>query len=146
MVIICNKHQLSELSEMTILQSNYIAVEAEEGNYDVVKSRYSSRGKATKEDVLKEIEKNHFKSNINTVMKKLYKYKNFGYALAIFFYGDLTVTSLAWVGSNLIERHQIQKQAQEILNTPDLTTGLEELELAVQKDLEDLEKNFSKKA
>jgi hypothetical protein len=43
--------------------------------------------------------------NIKTVMKRLHKYKNIGYA-------------------------------------PDLTTGLEELEHAVQMDLADLEKSF----
>lgn len=74
------------------------------------------------------------------------KYINLGYALAIFFYVDLTVAAFAFVGSDIVEAHQIKKQAQDILETPDLTTGLEELELAVQMDLADMEKTFNKKA
>lgn len=76
--------------------------------------------------------------------KTLIKYKNIGYALAVFFYVDLSVGALAYVGPDFLEIYQIKKQAAEILDTPDLTTGLEELEQAVQMDLAELERSFQK--
>jgi len=80
--------------------------------------------------------------NIKTVMKRLHKYKNLGYALAIFFYVDLSVGAFAYVGKDIVRDFQLKQDAENILNTPDLTTGLEELEHAVQMDLADLEKSF----
>ena len=76
----------------------------------------------------------------------LRKYKNIGYALAIFFYVDLSVAAIAYVGKDIVKDFQIKQDAESILETPDLTTGLEELELAVQMDLADMEKTFNKKA
>ena len=84
--------------------------------------------------------------NINTVMKKLHKYKNLGYALAVFFYVDLSVAAITYVGKDIVKDFQIKQDVENILETPDLTTGLEELELAVQMDLADMEKTFNKKA
>jgi hypothetical protein len=77
-------------------------------------------------------------------MKKIYKYKNLGYALAVFFYVDLSVAAFAYVGKDVVRDYQLKRDAENILNTPDLTTGLEELEHAVQMDLADLEKTFQK--
>lgn len=79
--------------------------------------------------------------NINPVMKK---YRNLGYAIAIFFYIDLSVGALAFVGKDLVKSYQIKQDVENILNTPDLTTGLEELEEAVRMDLAELEKTFKK--
>jgi hypothetical protein len=46
---------------------------------------------------------------------------NFIYALAIFFYIDLTVALAIWIGNEHKERTEIRQQANDILNTPDLT-------------------------
>ena len=77
-------------------------------------------------------------------MKRLHKYKNLGYALAIFFYVDLSVGAFAYVGKDIVKDFQLKQDVENILNTPDLTTGLEELEHAVHMDLADLEKTFQK--
>ena len=77
--------------------------------------------------------------NINPAMKK---YKNIGYALAIFFYIDLSAAVTTHVGKDMYITHQIKMDAKSILDTPDLTTGLEELNKAVEMDLCDMEKTF----
>ena len=76
-------------------------------------------------------------------MKQLYKYKNIGYALAVFFYIDLSVVAFAYIGKDIIEHNQMKRDVENILNTPDLTTGLEVLERAVEMDLADLEQSFN---
>lgn len=76
-------------------------------------------------------------------MKQLYKYKNIGYALAVFFYIDLSVVAFAYIGKDIIEHNQRKRDVENILNTPDLTTGLEVLEHAVEMDLADLEQSFN---
>lgn len=74
---------------------------------------------------------------------KIQKYKNFGYAIAFFFYFDLSVAVFAYVGKDFIENYQIKTDVENILNTPDLTSGLEVLEQAVEMDLADLEKTLN---
>jgi hypothetical protein len=76
-------------------------------------------------------------------MKQLYKYKNIGYALAVFFYIDMSVVAFAYIGKDIIEHNQMKRDVEDILNTPDLTTGLEVLERAVEMDLADLEQSFN---
>ena len=76
-------------------------------------------------------------------MKQLYKYRNIGYALAVFFYIDLSVVAFAYIGKDIIEHNQMKRDVENILNTPDLTTGLEVLERAVEMDLADLEQSFN---
>ena len=76
-------------------------------------------------------------------MKKLNKYKNVGYALAVFFYVDLSVGVCAFIGNNLLVRSQIKEAAEHILETPNLT-GIEPLDEAVQMDLCDIEKSLEK--
>lgn len=71
------------------------------------------------------------------------KYKNLGYALAIFAYVDLAMITIACTGKDVLEKRQIKQDAEQILNTPDLTTGLEELDRAVEMDLADLEQKYS---
>jgi hypothetical protein len=75
-------------------------------------------------------------------MKKILKrYKNLGYASALFFYIDLiTICGVLCLSSAWVS-HQIKQDAQAILETPDLT-GMEPLELAVQQDLQDLEQKY----
>lgn len=71
------------------------------------------------------------------------KYKNLGYAFAVFAYVDLAMITVACTGKNIMERHEIKQDARDILNTPDLTTGIEDLERAVEMDLADLEQKYS---
>ncbi len=73
----------------------------------------------------------------------LRKYKPLGYALAVFFYVDLSLITVACTGKSILERQEMKKDAEEILNTPDLTTGIEELEKAVEMDLADLDQKYS---
>jgi hypothetical protein len=80
-------------------------------------------------------------------MKKLiYKYKNLGYAFAIFVYIDLSIAAFAYVGRDMIERYQIKEDAAAVLETPDLVSGIEELEEAVNMDLAELEQKYNKKS
>lgn len=72
------------------------------------------------------------------------KYRNLGYAIAIFFYIDLSVGAFAYFGTDIASTYQIKQDAENILNTPDLTTGLEELEEAVRMDLAELEQTYKK--
>lgn len=72
------------------------------------------------------------------------KYKNLGYALAIFVYIDLSLAAFAYVGKNVYSDYQIKEAAESILDTPDLT-GMEELELAVEADLAELERKYKPK-
>lgn len=73
------------------------------------------------------------------------KYRNLGYALAICFYIDLSIGAFAYVGYDLYNRQQIKNDAAAILTTPDLTSGLEPLEVAVEADLADLDRKFKSK-
>jgi len=75
-------------------------------------------------------------------MKKILKrYKNLGYAGALFFYIDLITICGVLCLSSAWASYQIKQDAQAILETPDLT-GMEPLELAVQQDLQDLEQKY----
>ena len=73
------------------------------------------------------------------------KYRNLGYALAICFYIDLSIGAFAYVGHDMYNRHQIKNDAAAILTTPDLSTGLETLEAAVEADLADLDRKYNSK-
>jgi hypothetical protein len=59
------------------------------------------------------------------VMKKR-TLANLGYACAIFFYIDLTTITFASFGGDLVQTYQIKRDAKQVLDTPDLTTGLEQ--------------------
>ena len=69
---------------------------------------------------------------------------NLGYACAVFFYVDLFILTAVCLGGQAIETYQLKRDASEILQTPDLTSGLEELERAVELDLAAMEKRFKK--
>lgn len=73
------------------------------------------------------------------------KHANLIYAFAIFFYIDLSLATIYLLSEKekSIDQ-QIKEDAEEIFNTPDLITGLEELEEAVEMDLKDLEKSLKK--
>jgi len=81
-------------------------------------------------------------------MKKLIAKKrsiiNLGYACAVFFYIDLFMLTAVCLGKQAIETYQLKRDANEILQTPDLISGLEELERAVELDLAAMEKGFKK--
>jgi len=49
---------------------------------------------------------------------------NLIYALAIFFYIDLSVGVAIWIGSEYKEKVEIEKVAEDILNTPDLVRSI----------------------
>jgi len=49
---------------------------------------------------------------------------NFIYALAIFFYIDLTVALAIWIGNEHKERMEIRQMVNDILNTPDLVSSI----------------------
>jgi hypothetical protein len=46
---------------------------------------------------------------------------NLGYACAIFLYIDISLLILGCVSVQVIERHQIKNEVEEMLDTPDLT-------------------------
>lgn len=81
------------------------------------------------------------------------KYQNLFYASALFFYIDCVAVSSYFAYNNLKEdckakqeEQQIKQDAEEILETPDLTTGLEDLQYAVEQDLKDLEAKYNFKS
>ena len=49
---------------------------------------------------------------------------NFIYAIAVFFYIDLTVALAIWIGNEHKERVEIRQTVNDILNTPDLTRSI----------------------
>jgi hypothetical protein len=81
------------------------------------------------------------------------KYQNLFYAAALFFYVDCVAIAGYFAYKNIKTNQEvkkideeIKKDAEEILETPDLTTGLEQLQYAVEQDLKDLEAKYNFKS